>query len=147
MGKIRTLINSKVNSIQAAVEINALADEVVAGRAPLLVGTDVRIITIQEALDDLHSDAIRNTDNLRLEGQPYADLTRWNFLEDDEFLCVYNIDANKARLLSDRELDQYILSTNGLTPTDIRRWYANRKSEFEFLVSDYDAVNFWVVED
>lgn len=127
-----------INPDRLRAEFARLGPEVYSIYAP--PSGDLTYWTIDEALQS-QGHLIREAERTRGHG-PYPDLTRWPLLEDGEFLMVYNIETETARLLNDRDLE-YIGDWYHLNPSGLRRWYLNRKSEDEFLVSDGNGLNVW----
>lgn len=72
-----------------------------------------------------------------------VNLTTWPLLEDGEFLMVYDTQTGRGRALTERDLEYIGGDGTQLTPAGMRRWYLNRKSESEYLVSDANGLNIW----
>lgn len=88
-------------------------------------------------------DALASQAQLIQVAPPYPDLTRWELLEQGEFLMVYDIERKIGRALNDRDLEYLGGDGTSLTPSGMRRWFLNRKSDDEYLVSDGNGLNIW----
>lgn len=154
MHKLKNQIASSIIHTRLEREFNRLGHEVFTVYN-FESDMELSIQTIAEALECDRQRIEAEDARRRKDGKPYVDLTDWELLQPDELLVVYDIEANEGRLLTTKELDDYIGSADGasLTPAGIRRWYANRKSEGEYLVSDYkdpvtehNVPTFWILE-
>lgn len=154
MHKLKNQIASSITHTRLESEFNRLGREVF-NAYNFESDMELSIQTIAEALESDRQRIEAEDARRRKDGKPYVDLTGWELLQPDELLIAYDIEANEGRLLTTKELDDYIGSSEGtsLTPAGIRRWYANRKNEGEYLVSDYiDPVSernvptFWILE-
>lgn len=154
MHKLKNHIANSITHTRLEGEFNRLGREVI-NAYTFESDMDVSIQTIAEALEVDRQRIEAEDARRRKDGKPYVDLTSWELLQPDELLITYDIEANEGRLLTTKELDDYIGSPDGtsLTPAGIRRWYVNRKNEDEYLVSDYkdpmtehNVPTFWIVE-
>lgn len=104
--------------------------------------------TIHEALTELFRDTINDNNEANMaEGKPYVNLTTWEFLETDELFIIYDVESGVGRLPDARDRECLEAANRAsLTPTGIRRWYANRKNENEYLVSDFEGATIWLAE-
>lgn len=148
MHKLKQLITSSITQSSLVSELNRLGREVFSVYEFTGDANNLAINTIQDALEADRKRIEAEDARRRMDNKPYVDLTTWELLQPDELLIVYNTETNAGRLLTAKELDEYIGSADGssLTPAAIRRWYVNRKNEAEYLVSDYEVPTFWIPE-